>query len=385
MSTVASEAIADLPETVLQFGGGNFLRAFADLFIEQANRDGQRVGRIVIVQSTSSGIADQINRQHGRYHVLVRGLRKGKPVNEIETVNSVSRALDARSQWKQVLEIASSPTLRYIISNTTEAGLALDPVDQRCPPADSAPESFPAKLLDFLWNRFKSRSQQPLVILPCELIPQNGDRLRELVLQQASRWQAPLALIEWLRDECRWMNSLVDRIVAGRPVEHALLAADPLLTVAEPFAMWAIDGGSDAQLFHHPAIHRVDDIAPFQLQKIRILNGAHTALVAKAMPMHIATVLEAIEHPTVGPWLRELLNDEIVPTITDRVPDAIGFAAATLERFANPFIEHQLSAIAMNHSTKLKTRLAPTRDEYTTRFGRSPKILDEIFSTAIAN
>ena len=376
-----SDAIGDLPETVLQFGGGNFLRAFADLFIDQANRAGQAVGRIVVVQSTPSGVADRINQQRGEYHVITRGVQHGKRVDDIETVRSVSRALDARSQWNDVLAVGKSPALRYIISNTTEAGLSLDSADTVRPVAGVPPMSFPAKLLDVLWSRFESGEQHGLVILPCELIPKNGGRLRDLVLEQATRWCAPGGLIPWLHDNNHWMNSLVDRIVSGKPADHELVATDALLTVTEPFSIWAIEAQDGVKFFSHPSIHMVDDTTPIELRKIRILNGAHTALVAKALPINIATVREAVEHPVVGPWLKRLLMEEIVPTIDDRVPDASGFAAATLERFLNPFLEHKLSAIALNHEAKVKTRLIPTRDEFAARFGHPPKLLSELLST----
>ena len=368
----------NLPETILQFGTGNFLRAFGDLFIDQANRDGQAVGRVVIVQSTGSNVADAINTQRGEYHVVVRGLRNGTRVDEVITVNSVSRALAASAQWGEVLSFARSPALRYILSNTTEAGFTLDTADAARPTGDAAPDSFPAKLLDVLWTRFSAGITEPLAILPCELLPANGDRLHALVTEQAMHWNAPRTLLHWLDESCVWLNSLVDRIVSGKPAEHPLLQQDALLTVAEPFAMWAIQDDPRIQLFSHPSIERVHDTAAYELRKIRILNGAHTALVARALPMGIITVREAVEHATVGPWLRLLLHDEIVPTIDDRVPDAAGFAASTLERFANPYLDHKLSAIALNHDAKLQTRLVPTRNEFVAKFGRQPSLLAKL-------
>ena len=369
----------ELPETILQFGGGNFLRGFVDLFVEQANRAGQRVGRIVIVQSTDSGVAERLNAQQGKYHVVVRGLRDGRRVDEVEEVNSISRAIDSRTGWREVLEMARSPHLRMIVSNTTEAGFALDVRDEQRR-ANRAPFAFPAKLLDVLWQRFDAGIRKRVCIAPCELIAKNGDRLKSLVLDQATRWDAPNDLIEFLTIDCCWINSLVDRIVSGKPAEHPLLASDGLLTVTEPFALWAIEDQLGNTLPSHPAIQLVEDTAPFELRKIRILNGAHTALVARALPIGIQTVREAVNHPEVGPWLRRLLDEEIAPTIEDRVPDARGFIVSTLERFANPFLEHKLSAIALHHEKKLQTRLMPTRDEYLEKFGKSPPLLDEIIN-----
>jgi tagaturonate reductase len=368
-----------LPETILQFGGGNFLRGFADAFVDAANRQGQAVGRVVIVQSTRSGVAETINRQGGRYHVVVRGLRDGRPVDEVQPIESVSRALDSATEWAAVSAVAASPNLRYVLSNTTEAGLALDPADGSRPPSPGdAPRSFPAKLLDVLWHRHDEGHRGPLAVLPCELLPKNGQKLRSLVLEQADRWAVPTDVRGWLSDGVAWVDSLVDRIVSGRPAEHPLLATDALLTVAEPFALWAVERDERVPLFDHPAIARVDDTAPYELRKVRILNGAHTALVAKAMPMGIRTVREAVEHPEVGPWLRRLLDEEVVPTIDGRVPGAAAFVGATLERFGNPYLEHRLASIALNHETKLRTRLVPTRDEFVAQFGRRPVLLDEL-------
>ncbi len=368
-----------LPETILQFGGGNFLRGFADAFVDAANRQGQAVGRVVVVQSTRSGVAEVINRQSGRYHVVVRGLRDGRPVDEVQPIASVSRALDSAADWAAVRDVATSPALHTVLSNTTEAGLALDPADGDR--STTAPASFPAKLLDLLWHRHDQGFRGPLAILPCELLPKNGRHLRSLVLEQADRWAAPADVRAWLADGgCGWGNSLVDRIVSGRPAAHPLLATDPLLTVAEPFALWAVERDPRVPLFDHPAVDRVADTAAYELRKVRVLNGAHTALVVKAMPMGIVTVREAVEHAEVGPWLRRLLDEEVVPTIDARVPDAAGFAATVLERFANPYLDHRLASIALNHAAKLTARLVPTRDEFVARFGRRPPLLDEVLS-----
>ena len=369
-----------LPETVLQFGGGNFLRGFADAFIDAANRRGQAVGRAVVVQSTRSGVAGAINRQGGRYHVVVRGLRDGRPVDEVEEIGSVSRALDSATDWAAVRDVAASPALHTVLSNTTEAGLALDAADAARPA--TAPASFPAKLLDLLWHRYDQGHRGSLAVVPCELLPRNGHRLRSLVLEQADRWAVPADVRAWLADQCAWANSLVDRIVSGRPAEHPLLATDSLLTVAEPFALWAVERDDRVPLFDHPAIDRVADTAAHELRKVRILNGAHTALVARALPMGIATVREAVGHAEVGPWLRRLLTDEIVPTIADRVPDAAGFVSTTIERFGNPYLDHRLTSIAANHDAKLRTRLVPTRDEFVVRFGRRPPLLDGVLGGA---
>ena len=365
-------SMSDLPETLLQFGAGNFLRAFVDLFVHECNASGSAVGRVVVVQSTDSNRADALNARDCRYHVVIRGLFDGQRIDRAQRVESISRALVARRSWPEVLAVARSPDLHWIISNTTEAGFALDPADR---PDDAPPRSFPAKLLAVLAARFDA-DQPGVTILPCELIDGNADRLRELVIEQARQWKTDQAVMNWLQTQCRWHNTLVDQIVTGRPDSHPLLAGDPLLTVAEPYALWVIeDAAYDGPRLEHPAIRHVDDAQPYALRKVRILNGAHTALVCKAMPMGIETVREAVQHAETGPWLRNLLFDEIVPTLEGRVERPERFAAETLERFANPFIEHKLTAIALHHETKIRTRLIPSLEDFIARFSKEPPLL----------
>ena len=353
---------------ILQFGAGNFLRAFVDLFVSQTGFD-----EVVVVQSTGIERAEALNRAGGRYHVAVQGFEEGRVVDETEHVTSISRALHAGTQWSEVLETACRPDLRWIVSNTTEAGFALDDADLS---NTGVPRSFPAKLLSVLLARHAAGLPGP-VILPCELIEQNGDRLRALVLEQAARWQASPDAIAWLGRSCTWLNNLVDRIVPGPPKAHPLLGTDPLLLSAEPFAFWAIEttGAFDLQ---HPAVVTAPDITPYYLRKVRILNGLHSALVCHALPMGIGTVRECIEHPVVGPWLEDLLFNEIVPVLEGRVDDPTGFARTTLDRFRNPFLEHKLSSIALNHEAKVKVRLLPTYEDYRRKFGREPELLGRL-------
>ena len=370
-----------MPETVLQFGGGNFLRAFADVFIDEANQHQQPVGRVVVVQSTASRRAALLNQQHGVYHVITRGLLNGKPIDAVQAVNSISRGLIANEEWPAVLAVARAPQLRLIISNVTEAGYTLDEADTRAAfERGTAPVSFPAKLLAALYARFQA--QQPSVtVLPCELLDHNADRLLALLEEQAACWHLPAAFRTWLNSDVYWLNTLVDRIVSGKPAAHPLLASDALLTVAEPFALWAIEGkGQERDLFAHPAITVVDNVDRYTLRKVRILNGAHTALVSKALPMGIVTVREGVTDPKVGPWLRRLLFEEIVPTVADRVDDAEKFAEQVLERFANPYLEHKLADIALHHATKVKVRLRATYDEYQAQHGTPPPLLHNLLT-----
>jgi tagaturonate reductase len=290
-------------------------------------------------------------------------------------VGSISRALAADTDWEAVLCLARSAALRAVISNTTEAGYSLNATDSQ---QAFPPRSFPAKLLAVLHARFDA-GLQGLTILPCELLEGNADRLRDLVLEQARRWNLSATITEWIAHSCVWYNTLVDRIVSAPAAGDAMAASDPLLAVGEPFAFWGIEGAANGpSLMRHPAVHWVENLQPYYLRKVRILNGAHTALVAKARPLGLTTVREAVGDARIAPWLDRLLFDEIVPTLIGRTEDPEGFARAVLERFANPFLEHRLADIALHQEVKVQTRLAPTLEEYQAKFGREPRLLAEV-------
>ena len=350
-----------LPETVLQFGGGRFLRSFIDRFIHDANVSGQAVGRVVGVQSTPGKRATLLNARPDGFPLLVRGIENDKVIDRVDRVASISRGLEAASQWDAVLELARSPALKYIVSNTTEAGYALsddDAVDAK-PPA-----LFPAKLTRVLWERFRANGSPPS-ILPCELFERNADRLRELVVTMARKWSLPPEFVDWLESDCVWLNNLVDCIVTAPPPDHPLLADEPLLNVREPFALLAVERpkGRNVTLFQHPDIHLVNDVGPYHLRKVRMLNGVHTAMVAKFKPLGFDTVLSVMSDAAASRWVRDLLYEEIVPTLAYRTEGVALFAEQTLDRFRNPFLNHRLADIAVHHGDKIKIRLVPTFEE----------------------
>ncbi len=363
---------------ILQFGAGNFLRAFADLFIDEINRSADTPpGPIIVVQSTGKERADALNQANGCYHVAIQGFQDGAVVDETIEVASIGRALHAGSEWDQVIAAAIDPDLSIILSNTTEAGLTLEAADTSR--GDGAPTSFPAKLLAVLIARHADHLPGPWIV-PCELIESNGDRLRDLVLEQAALWEVSKETCLWLSNECLWINTLVDRIVPGPPKNHPLSAIDPLLLSAEPFAFWAVETDrTDFPLAGHPAVTISSDITPYTLRKVRILNGAHTALVCRAAGTGVETVRECLEHPEIGPWLEKLLLEEIVPVLEGRCDDPAGFSRDVLDRFRNPFLEHSLSAIALNHDSKVAVRLQPTIDDYREKFGKEPPLLSALF------
>jgi tagaturonate reductase len=363
-------------ETILQFGAGRFLRGFIDRFVQHANDAGQNVGKIVVVQTTAGPRADLLNQQPEGYHVLVRGLENGVVVERPEKIQSVSRALLAGQDLEQILQVARSPTLRYIVTNSTESGFVLDPTDR----LDSTPpRTMPGLLTLVLWKRYEVHGA-PVVLLPCELIERNSERLLELVLTQARQWNLAENFQRWLQLDCVWLNSLVDCIITDPPADlESPHKGDKLLVCAEPYALWALERPAKGmpKLFTDPAQRIVDDLETCFLPKVRILNGIHTIMVAMFYPKSFQTVQQVLHDPTADRWIRDVLFEEIVPTIAYRLDRVALFADQTLERMRNPFQAHKLSDIALNHYDKVIIRLKSTAQEYEKLFGKTPSKLAE--------
>jgi tagaturonate reductase len=368
--SVPNPKLLDLPERAVQFGTGAFLRGFADYFIDAANRQGMFNGRIVAVGSMRSGREQLLAEQDGLYTLAIRGIDGGRPVEEVRVVSSVSRALSARDAWEDVLAIAHTPELRIIISNTTEVGITLDEGDA----LDLAPpRSFPGKLTRFLLERARAvdfDAAKGVVVLPCELIESNGDRLRETVLELAARWKLEREFASWMEAGVPFCNTLVDRIVPGAPptdqaerLQQTLGYRDEVLTTCEVYRLFVIEGGdglrarlgfADAD----PGIIVTDDVTPYRERKVRLLNGTHTIIVPAALLCGCETVGEAVEHELVGQFVRRVLLEEILPTVS--APGAEAFAFDVLDRFANPYIRHALFDITLQETMKLRVRVVPT-------------------------
>jgi tagaturonate reductase len=365
-----------LPETILQFGSGRFLRGFADLMIHEGNSAGQAVGRVVVVQSTGAARASGLNANHGAYHVVVRGYQDGTVVDHIQESHSISRALHASSEWNEVLAVATSPSLHTVLSNTTEAGYTI--ADEATDLDSTPPTSFPGKLLTVLEARHQA-GQPGVSIIACELLEGNARILRDLVLKLATTAAKPQALLDYLATECCWQQTLVDRIVTMVSDDNPLSASDPMAVVAEPFAFWALED-HPRSLFklEHPALTRTPDVLPYFLRKVRILNAAHTALLIRAVPQGYQLVREAMGDGALVDWLTRLLNEEIVPTLAGRVEEPERFAQQTLDRFRNPFLAHKFADIALHHASKIEVRLVSTLQEYEAKFGKTPPLLADV-------
>ena len=379
------QPLRQLPERAVQFGTGAFLRGFVDAFIDEANRRGQFLGRVVAVGSTGSGRDRAFGDQEGLYTLIVAGVRDGTVVNERRIIGSVSRAIGATSQWDDVLAVARDPEIRLVFSNTTEAGIALDARDTN---VNAQPHSYPAKLTRFLLERattFAYATNAGVIVLPCELIEDNGARLATLVREQATRWELGELFDAWLSSAVRFCNTLVDRIVPGTPdaAEHARLCGefgydDALLTVAEPYALFAIEGDealAERLGFVDPngVIRIVPDIRPYRERKVRLLNGTHTAMAALGLLAGVSTVYDAMHSPMLAPVLQQLAKCDIAPMLD--VPEAEAFAETVLQRFANPKVRHRLTDIASQGTLKWKVRLLPMLRRHAEESGVLPASL----------
>ena len=386
IQTTHPKTFAALPEKILQFGEGNFLRAFADYIVETANRQGKYAGSVVIAQPIAAGLCEKINAQNGMYTVLARGRENGAVTEQTEIITSVSRCINPYEDFAALLEIAVSPALEVVISNTTEAGIAYRAGDL---PSDAPPSSYPAKLAVLLyarWQAFSGAADKGLLILPVELIEANGDTLRKAVLQYAAEWGYEAAFVQWLKDCCCFANTLVDRIVTGYPGAEAaeicekLGYADELITTCEPFLFWAIECPKS---WHgkFPVdtlgldIRFAEDITAYRTRKVRILNGAHTSSVPAAYFAGHEIVSEMVGDTLFRAYLHGLLFEEIIPLIDLPRAELDAFAAAVLERFANPFIQHRLLDISLNSVSKFKSRCLPSLNDFVATNGELPKRL----------
>lgn len=379
------------PERVLQYGEGNFLRAFVDWMIDKMNKQAGFDSGVTVVQPIAQGMAEMLNAQDGLYHLYLQGVREGNTVNELTRIDCINRALNPYTQYAEYLKIAENPALRFIISNTTEAGIAYDEMDT----SDMQPQhSFPGKVTAFLYHRFKTfagASDKGLIIICCELIEHNADMLKKYVLQHAQRWGLERAFMEWINQANVFCSTLVDRIVPGFPksrigdIHRELGFKDQLVVESEYFHLWVIEAPPwVGQEF--PAVEAglnvifTHDMTPYRQRKVRILNGAHTASFAVSLLAGVETVREAVEHPQLSRFIKGMVAEEICPYIGHTGIEPETFAGEVWERFRNPFIRHFWKSIALNSVSKWETRVLPSLIDYYLHTDRLPERL--VFSLA---
>ncbi|WP_145589288.1 tagaturonate reductase [Yersinia rochesterensis] len=384
------------PDKIIQFGEGNFLRAFVDWQIDLLNEHTDLNAGIVVIRPIDSDFPPSLSTQDGLYTAVIRGLNEqGETVRESRLIRSVNREINIYRQFDEYLALARDPNIRFMFSNTTEAGIAWNEADQF---SDTPPSSFPAKLTRLLFERFEhfaGAADKGWVLLPCELIDYNGEALRELVLRYASHWQLPAAFTQWLTENNTFCSTLVDRIVTGYPRDEvAALQAelgyqDSFLDTAEYFYLFVIQGPKElAQELRLDKLDLnvliVDDIKPYKERKVAILNGAHTALVPVAYLSGLDTVGQTMDDAQISRFVEKTITEEIVPVLDLPKDELLSFSQAVLSRFRNPFIQHQLLSIALNGMTKFRTRILPQLLTYQQQQGKLPPRLTFALAALIA-
>ncbi|WP_318356871.1 tagaturonate reductase [Enterobacter sp.] len=362
---------AQYPERIIQFGEGNFLRAFVDWQIDLLNEHTDLDAGVVVVRPIQSDFPPSLSTQDGLYTTIIRGLNEeGEAVSDARLIRSVNREISVYANYDEFLKLAHNPDIRFVFSNTTEAGISYHAGDKF---EDAPAVSYPAKLTRLLFERFtqfNGAADKGWVIIPCELIDYNGDALRELVLRYAQEWALPAEFVQWLDSANAFCSTLVDRIVTGYPrdevaaLEAELGYQDGFLDTAEHFYLFVIQGpkslASELRLDKYPLnVLIVDDIKPYKERKVAILNGAHTALVPVAWQSGLDTVGEAMNDSEICAFVEKAIYEEIIPVLDLPRDELESFASAVTGRFRNPYIKHQLLSIALNGMTKFRTRILP--------------------------
>ncbi len=393
---IPEASLFNLPEKVLQFGTGVLLRGLPDYFIDKANRQGVFNGRIVVVKSTDYGTTKDFDEQDSLYTLSIKGIENGKSISKNIVSSAISRVLTASTQWQQILDLATSPALEIVISNTTEVGITLTDDDITASP----PLSYPGKLLSLLYHRFKffnGSQNKGLVIVPTELIVDNGTKLTEVLFVLARQNNLPTDFIDWLKNYNEICNSLVDCIVPGKPakdelaeIENELGYKDSLLIMSEVYRLWAIQGNEKTR--EKLSFAKADkgvvitpDIDLHRELKLRLLNGTHTLSCGLAFLLGFDTVKSAMDDKTIEAYIANLMRNEIAPAIPYNVTqeETNEFASNVLDRFKNPYINHQWLSISANYSSKLKMRVLPILLNYAKIFQKAPELISIGFAAYI--
>lgn len=385
---VPSQELFSLPEKVLQFGTGVLLRGLPDYFIDKANRKGIFNGRVVVVKSTGNGDTAEFDRQDSLYTLGIRGIENGENVEQNIISSAISRVVSAEKDWAAILQLAKSPELRIVVSNTTEVGIQL--VNESI--SQQPPKSFPAKLLAVLYERYKTLGDSAsagLVIIATELIPDNGKKLEGIVYEIAAFNKLEAAFISWSKANNIFCNSLVDRIVPGKPdatrlaeLQAELGYEDQLLILAEPYRLWAVEG--DEKVAAVLSFMQADkglivkpDIEIYRELKVRLLNGTHTLSSGIAVLSAIDTVKNGMDNTGLRRYVEEVMRSEIAQAIPYDVTEeeALAFSDTVIDRFANPHIKHLWLSITMQYSMKLRIRILPVLTRYYELYNKAPEYI----------
>lgn len=370
------------PPKILQFGGGNFLRAFVNYLCDELNEKAEFKGGVIVVKPTPRGDYAALRNQSGLFHLWTRGVKQGTLVSDIKIVQSIIDVVHPYQNWEDYLATAKLASIQFIVSNTTEAGIEFDPNDQW---TDHPAKSFPGKLTQWLLTRFEHFNGAPTAactFLPCELINQNGAQLKQCILQYIEHWGLSTEFKNWIDKHQVFCNTLVDRIVPGHPGKEAIIKEtgfdDELAVACEPYLFWAIES-QDSRLPNRLPLDLMganvlftDNLDPYRTRKVRILNGAHIAMVPVGVLAGLDTVGEVMEDDSVKSYILSLLDDEVVPTLNMPIGELKKYVAEVLDRFKNPYIKHHLMSIALNATSKFQVRLLPSLFAYQQRRGGFP-------------
>ncbi|WP_203333670.1 tagaturonate reductase [Planococcus beigongshangi] len=364
------EKEAHIPERILQIGEGNFIRGFIDWMVYVLNQKTDFQGKIVTLQSTPKGrTGPKLNQQDGLYTLIRRGIENGETVEHIDIIDSISRAINPYEEWEKMLGIATSENIEFLFSNTTEAGLKYKKEEYH---QNRSPITFPGKVVALLHHRFvffNSAAEKGWTIIPCELVEDNGEVLKEICNQIITDWDLGNDFREWLNTNCCFCNTLVDRIVPGYPQDdnqwfNRLGYSDKLLTMAEPYHLFVIEGDKDLPVklpFQQAGLNvRFDAIKNYRDMKVKLLNAPHTILTTIGLQLGLETVKQAVEDPLLGAFIKQVMKDEIVTVLPASVKEkSISYIDDIMERFSNPFLHHYLTDISLNNFSKYHVRVMP--------------------------
>ena len=378
---------------VVQFGEGNFLRTFADAYFDTLNEEGESRYGVTVIKPIPVGTLEKFERQNNRYHIVLRGTEEGKPVEKVRKINVLDRVFSPFEDESAFYAAAREKDLRLIVSNTTEAGICFNESD----PFDGFEQiTYPAKLTKFLYERYRA-GLDGVYLLPVELIENNADELRRHVDGYVRLWNLPQGFAEWNATRNYYCNTLVDRIVSGYPrdeetqkhLETLVGERDELLSVGEPFGLWAIEKKGEIGRYIKEGIHNIevvltDDIGYYKKRKVRVLNGSHTNLVAAGLLSGKETVYDCMTDERLSAFVDGALREEIIPFVSDDVAATAAYAESVKERFLNPFLNHRLESIALNSLSKWRARVLPSFRDYYARYHQIPRRLTLGFSCLMA-
>lgn len=377
---------------IIQFGEGNFLRAFVDWMIQVTNEKNDYNNEVYLIQPRDNDNVYRLGEQDFKYHVNLRGYENKKTVDKIVQIECIVDGLNTHKEYNKFLSLGEDPEIRLITSNTTEAGIKFDEEDDRF---DISPRTFPGKLTALLNARYKklgNTEESKLLVLPCELVEKNGEKLKDVVKDYCDLWQLGDGFKSWLDSNVKFVNTLVDRIVPGYPKDNLEIIRDTVgkdeyFVVAEPFHLWVIEDEEIEDILGLKKaglnIVYTEDLTPYRDMKIRVLNGAHTSMVPIGILSSIETVSETISDKIVGSYIKDLIYEEIVPVVDLEEDTVRKYADKVLERFNNQYIRHELSDISLNSVSKFKVRVLPTILDYYNKHNELPKRLVESLSSLI--